>query len=475
MKKFLLFAAICVFTNNLFSQTLIATSNHSDATANHNQRKIVRDSDDNIYVVFVDYVDQQNVVKGLIFDDALQQWGDAFFIAAGTHPTLAISLDDKMHLLLQTNNAPEAILHLQSDNFTSWLPPDAISYPGEFSSLPVADVDSTGRLNVLWKQQNDDYTESLMYAAISNTEPLERKTVFTKTQISDIAIANHLQYVDNVLFFALQYNLDSMAFFVSEDWMNSFDTLYAASGSLPCISYNSEWQNTNYGSARFLYINTNHKPCEVEAFVHNSNYDVVGPFDMPIDEDVDYVCIDDLAPPIGYSFLSLGQGQLRHNFSYGYYWSNYMSTMEYIAGNGISNPSIAYKHFNFEYVDFIWTDYFGINNDIYYMRDAKHVWTGIEDPEEGKGFSITGEPNPFADQILLTILVEEEFITPRLEIYNTSSQLVKTLIPQPKNSQEYYARWAGLDESGAQVRPGVYVIMVSVGEKRTARKVIYTP
>ncbi len=476
MKKFLLFAAICVFASNLFSQTLIATSNHSEATANHNQRKIVRDSDGNIYVVFVDYIDQQNVIKSLMFDQALQQWGDAFFISEGTNPTLAISPDDKMHLLLQSNNAPAEILHLQSDNFTSWLPPNILSYPGKSNSLPVADVDAAGKLNVLWKQQNDDYTESLIYAAIMENEALERKTIFTKTQISDIAIANHLQYVDNSLFFALQYNVDSVSFFVSTDWMTSFDTLYSALGSMPCISYNSSWENSDDGSARFLYINSNHKLCEMEVFQFDT-YWVEGPFEMPSQswEEVDYVCIDDLAPPIGYSFLSLGQGQLSHNFSYGYFWSNYMSAMEYITGNGIVYPSIAYKHFNFEYVDFIWTNNFGSDHEIYYMRDAKHVWIGIDDPEAGKGFSITGEPNPFADQILLTISVEEEGNPPVLEIYNTNSQLVKTLIPEQSDTGNFSVRWAGLDESGTAVPLGVYVIMCSVGDKRTARKIIYTP
>jgi len=474
MKKFILFAVIYVFTINLFSQTIIATSNHSEATANHNQRKIIRDSDGNMYMVFVDYIDQQNVVKGLMYDHALQQWGDAFQITEGTNPTLAISADDHIHLLLQSSSSPAEILYFQTDIFSSWLPPDTISYPGKSSSLPVADVDAAGKLNVFWKQQNDDYTESLIYAAISDAKPLERKTVFIKTQISDIAIANHLQYIDNSLYFAMQYNLDSIAFFVSVDWMDSFDTLYTATGSQPCISYNSSWLNLNEGSARFLYINPNHKPCEMEVF-HYDTYYVEGPFEMPFWEDVEYVCIDDLAPPIGYSFLSLGEGQLRHNFSYGYQWNNWMSTMEYITGNGIINPSIAYKHFNFEYVDFIWMDDSGIDNDIYYMRDAKHVWTGAHDPEAGKGFSITGEPNPFSTEISLTISVEEEYNTPRLEVYNTNSQLVKTLIPEQNDTRNYYVRWAGLDESGVAVSPGVYIIMCTVGDKRTARKLIYTP
>ena len=44
----------------LQAQTLIATSKHPEATANHNQRKIVRDTADNIYVVY------QNILSNVV-------------------------------------------------------------------------------------------------------------------------------------------------------------------------------------------------------------------------------------------------------------------------------------------------------------------------------------------------------------------------------------------------------------------------
>jgi hypothetical protein len=53
--------------------------------------------------------------------------------------------------------------------------------------------------------------------------------------------------------------------------------------------------------------------------------------------------------------------------------------------------------------------------------------------------------------------------------------LVKTLIAHPKSLQQYSAQWLGLDENGTVVPTGVYVIMCSVGDKRTARKIVFTP
>lgn len=474
MKKLLLLTIVSVFAMQCFAQTLIATSNHTQATANHNQRKIVRDSDENIYVVFFDWVDQQNVVKGVSYDRSAQQWGDPFFIAHGTNPTLAITADDHIHLLMQTNTTPEAIVHLQSDNFITWLPADTISSPGEDSYLPVADVDASGKLNVLWRQQNDDYTRSVIYAAIVDGEPVVPQTVLTNTFIKDIAIANHLQYVDDKLFFAVHYNQDSLGFFLSEDSMNSFDTIYSALGSKPCLTLNSWWDLIEDGSARFLYINPEHQLCEVEAFQNDPWY-VEGPIVIPLQEEIENVYIDDLLPPTGYSFLTLGWGSLKHNFSYGLQWENWMITMENIVGSGIINPSIAYKHFSFDYVDFIWTDNAGGHNEIYYMRDEKYVYIGIDDPDTDKGFSITGNPNPFSDQIAINISVEKETDRPQLEIYNHIGQRVKTIIPLQNDALHYSCWWNGTDDSGSTLAPGAYVIVCTVGNTRTARKVIFRP
>jgi hypothetical protein len=473
MKNLLLFAVVSVFAIQSFAQTLIATSNHTQATANHNQRKIVRDTDENIYVVFVDWVDQKSVVKGVRYDRSLQQWGEPYFIADGTNPTLAISADDHIHLLMQTNTEPEAILHLQSTDFMIWTPADTISSSGEVSYLPVADIDASGKLNVLWRQQNNDYTRSVIYAAVVDGEPVVPQMVLTKTNIYDIAIANHLQYGDDNLFFAVHYDMDTLGFFVSENGMNSFDLLYTTQGGQPCITYNSVWSNINEGSARFLYTDLGYQLHEAEVNEYNF-WEVTGPVMMPINDAVEYVCIDDIAPATGFSFLTLG-GYFRHNFSYGLQWDDWMITMENLPADNVSNPSIAYKHFSFDYVDFIWTDNSSGNNDIYYMRDEKYVYIGIVDPHPDKGFTITGKPNPFADQIVIEISVEKETDKPQIEIYNHIGQRVKAIIPEQNDALHYYYRWNGTDNNGSTLAPGAYVIVCTVGNTRTARKVIFRP
>ena len=255
--------------------------------------------------------------------------------------------------------------------------------------------------------------------------------------------------------------------------MESFDTLYSAKGSQPCITYNSIWEySQNENCARFLYIDPDSQLMEVEAV---TGYGASDPNQLESFGFVEYVCIDDLAPPIGYSYLFMEFGTIFHGFSYGALWE-WNTIMETISGINISHPSIAYKHFNFEYVDFIWMEEGnGYSYNIYYMRDEKHIWLGLDDYEQGKGFSIVGYPNPFSGQLTISISVKEENIKPVIEIYNSGSQLIKLLDVQQSSAKEFTSEWNGTDENGNNAETGIYIILCSVGDKRTARKVIFKP
>ena len=473
MKKVLLLTVITLLAVGVTAQTLIATSNHPGATANHNQRKIVRCSNHNIYVVFVDTENQESVIKGVMFDSSSGQWHNTYEITDGKNPTLSISADDEIHLIFESNDAITEIRYASTTDFSSWTSYNVISDTIFKSNLPVADIDATGNLNVFWVQTNEDLTKSPVYACISDDAPLERKYITTKNEINDIAIANHLQYVENDLFFAIQFNQDSLQLFYSNNMMESFDTLYSAKGSQPCITYNSIWESQNENCARFLYIDPGSQLMEVEVAV-GTGYGISDPNQLESFGFVEYVCVDDFAPPIGYSYLFMEFGTIFHGFSYGAFWE-WNTILETISGNNISNPSIAYKHFNFEYIDFIWMDGSGYNFDIYYMRDEKHIWLGIDDEEEGKGFSIVGHPNPFSEQLTISISVKEENFVPVIEIYNSGSQLIKLLDVQQSSAKEFTSEWNGTDKNGNNVETGLYIIMCSVGDKRVARKVIFKP
>ena len=88
MKKLIIYLIILFSSFEIMAQTLIASSNSAEATANHNQRKIVRDSLDNVFVVFVDSTDQGKTIKGLWLNKQTNLWSLATEITKGTNPSI---------------------------------------------------------------------------------------------------------------------------------------------------------------------------------------------------------------------------------------------------------------------------------------------------------------------------------------------------------------------------------------------------
>ncbi len=472
MKRLPLIAVYFLLSISIAGQTLIATTNHTYATANHNQRKIVRDSADNVLVIYVDYINQESQIKGLVLDRATQQWGIPFLIIAGTNPTLAISSDDQIYLLYQSNGSNPEIRLVKSTDFQNWSEPLLISETGSKSYVPIADVDSAGNLNTFWKQINPDLTSSLIYARILGGQVAERKIVFTKAEINDYAIANHLMYMSNRLFFALQWAGDSTGFYYSDDRLQSYIAVFLTEGHQPCITYNSRDDNnpTFVESARFLFLDF-YKINEAESYGSSHCSRTILPFVFS-----ETICVDDLSPPIGYSFLSALGSELVHAFSYGCYWNSPVQIMETIdAAQQVSHPTIAYKHYNFEFVDFIWMQGENSPYEIYYMRDSKHYWTGLEDPDPEKGFTITGSPNPFAESVTFNLKMETINATPVLEVYDVNSRLISTLSVEQINDREYKATWNGTNQNGETAASGIYVVLCTASKSRAARKVLFQP
>lgn len=91
MKSNVVVAVFMLMAINISAQTLIATSNNSQATANHNQRKIVRDSFENVYVIYADIIENNPVIMGLRYEEVSDTWSDPEEIAPGQNPTLSVS------------------------------------------------------------------------------------------------------------------------------------------------------------------------------------------------------------------------------------------------------------------------------------------------------------------------------------------------------------------------------------------------
>ena len=468
MRKAILFIGVILIATGMNAQTLIATSNINWATSYHSQRKIVRDAEGNIYVTFSDSINPEKIVKGVTFNNASGEWGNPELITAGFLPTLAISEGGKIHLLYRSNDQIRKIMHVSSDNFSEWTEPLVLCDTSGSCTIPVADVDASGNLNVFWIQENNKTGKDLVYCRVNADTISDRKLITTKENIYDIAIANHLQYFNDDVFFALHFSGDSLQFFRSEDLMNTFDTILITQGSQPNITFNSmDEYSKDYHIVRFLYRDINSNLMEFNSESYN-NYQTGYVNDIDI-SNVDYVCVDDVIPDLGYSYLYLKDLTLYHNFSYGPAYNQY--NMEIISGSNIAYPNIAYKHFNPLFVDFIWME---DNSRIYYLQDEKHVWMpGFPEFQKREGFSVSGHPNPFSENITINVTVSEKGLIPQTQIYSIRGRLIKTLKPIGNSSGEYIYIWNGNNQQGVNVEPGIYLVVCTVGENKEARKITY--
>ena len=168
MKYFLLFWTFFLIPFLVHSQTKIVETQHPDALANHNQRKIIRDPGGNIFISYVDFDSVSNpVIKGILYERNKDLWNEPVLLGKGTQPTLALSKEDVVHLIYVSEGSAGEITHSCSKDLISWSQPKTISEPGMEAYLPVADTDASGRVNLLWLEKEADKT-ALMYASFIN-------------------------------------------------------------------------------------------------------------------------------------------------------------------------------------------------------------------------------------------------------------------------------------------------------------------
>lgn len=465
---FILSLSLVVMSGN--SQTVIGTTSHPEATANHNQRKIVRDSLDNVYVIYSDSVGAGCGIFGVVYDRNSDQWSAPLEMLAGKNPTIAISKIGRIFLVFESQTDTSAIYYSASDDFSAWSQPQRLSDSGTCAVLPVADVDSLGNLNVFWIEHETANSDKLKYCRMQSDTVQLFSTILERDTIRDVAVANNLSYVGIELFYALEFNNDSILFFRSSDKMQTTELVYAAKGHSPCITFNQIFgEMPDAGSSvRLLYIDNTGDLTEVDA--SSPLFDDVHSATSPIGS-VDEICIDNMAPPIGFSFLYQKNNKFYHGFSYGIYF-NWISALDSIESNPI-HPTIAYKHFNFYYVDYVWMEDNGSGYNVFHKRDAKHVWVGTEDHEVGKGFSITGSPNPFSDILTIRVQTDKPESIPEVKVFDSASRLVKILAPEMLAAGDYSFQWNGENLNGNKVSTGVYVIICTNAENRTARKVVF--
>jgi hypothetical protein len=472
MKKLFFFIfAIILNTYAIQAQTLIATSNHPDATANHNQRKIVRDTADNMFVVFQDIELEDTVIKGVYLIQNLGLWNEPFVICQGKNPTLAISVDCKIYLIYETNGSISSIAYKSSYTFTEWTEPFILSDPDILCSSPVADIDSSGTVNVLWVNKINNERD-LGYARIKNdiAQSFEFNDFST---LGDIAVANHLQYFNNKLYFTMDQSVSGMGnlteIYCSNDNMNSYEAVDFVNGSKPTLTYNTPYYDYSdwdaYPVVMFQVENgdlyqhqTDDEPDLSDGVLMQS-----GP--------IEYFCIDDIAPPLGYAFLFVKNSNLYQAFSFdnNAWFQNGKSDIPIIdtIEGPITNPSIAYKQYRFNTVDYIWTKQNGELYEIYYKHNCKY-FDFSNNPDVNPALKgVMASPNPFTDNVLIDFTTIKTANITNITIFDSKGDLIyKT------STDQNCILWNASDNSGNLVKSGYYIILTENNGNKVAGRIL---
>ena len=123
-----------------------------------------------------------------------------------------------------------------------------------------------------------------------------------------------------------------------------------------------------------------------------------------------------------------------------------------------------------------------INNTITLTTDHFSLWaitskdeeliTNVNEPAGymPNGFKLfQNYPNPFNPETIITFQIpKSSFVT--LKIYNTTGQLIKTLLSENVTKGIHSVSWDGLNDSGRQVSSGMYIYLIQAGNFSAAKK-----
>jgi TonB family protein len=89
---------------------------------------------------------------------------------------------------------------------------------------------------------------------------------------------------------------------------------------------------------------------------------------------------------------------------------------------------------------------------------------------ENREFKLhTNFPNPFNPETAIKYEVAEPVFV-RMEIYNVTGQVIRTLVAEDKSPGKYETRWDGKDDQGKLVASGVYYYHINAGSFNAVKK-----
>lgn len=147
-------------------------------------------------------------------------------------------------------------------------------------------------------------------------------------------------------------------------------------------------------------------------------------------------------------------------------------TPEGIAGN--SSPGSIQLRFHIR--EFVLANAASAPVDYVLTEDLLYVWaiSDVPDPAERFPGLILRQnlPNPFkATTVIEYDLTEATAV--RLEVFDASGRLVRTLLDESQSAGRHEATWAGITQDGTTAVPGVYLYRLMTPKATRVRKMVF--
>jgi hypothetical protein len=455
MKRFVFVLMAMGLATGAYPQTIIATIQNSQATENHNQRKIIRDYDNHVYVFYQDFVEGSWGIYQVVYESLSSGWSEPEYLVPGNNPAAAIGFTDSIFLTYRSNDESGKIMLMKKAPGGDWFPPVQISMADSLDNLlPVADVDMEEKVLISWIERGNPDDKVMFYKKGQVNE------LYSSDSISDLSLSTSLQMtMDTSVFLALEESGERVKFFKFIN-PNEMELLLDTLGTRPCQSigvYAPIGLDDLYPRLMYLDQSNNISLASFESSIYQ-----IGPYIL-VSASVNDLAIDDELEPIGFGFLYSDNNGFYYAFASHTFVPQATIMDDY--PESCFNFSIAYKHFSATNVDYIWMESSGLSNKIYYKRSNKIPYDPGLDIKVNKdnGNELWFSSNPFRDKISLKLYTKEA-TQPAVKIYDLNGSVIKTITEITYQGDYFSFEWDGRNESGSRVNSATYILNITIGK-----------
>lgn len=464
LKRAIIFIIIILINFPIYSQDLIDYG--SFTSFRKNQRNIVRDSEDNLYVAYHVYeaAGFNDWIKLVCYDTIQKEWSEPYIMAKGQEPNIAIDKNNNLHLVY-TNSSRIIYMNKKYDEpwnepWTTFFRIDDESYSAT-KEYPVGDTDSSGCFHMLYRTI-DSVNTKLEYVKICKDTITCKQTIFESEvdTIVDYSIATHLCFSNNIIFITYQLSNDSIYFFNSLDNGNSWEVpeyfeVYQGLGPMLSIGIGSYGPELRMEATFPLIVSSNYDNC-LYKYQSWSIYGE-GSVENLITSPVDDYSLDDVIGPLGFSFIFSCNDTLFHAFD------NHLDIE--IRDTLIVQPTaitMAYKQFRVDVVDILWIKN---NAQLFYFRTQK-IPNAIEKHRNTNKLDFIAFPNPFREEITFTIFNENRSVFGEMTIYDINGKIIYSDVLNSIQEKTTY-NW-----DFKSVKPGLYFVRLTGDKSSVIKKII---